>query len=104
MQYIFLTEETEEVVEHVSKTVSAIQDHMPEIQSFLIRLVISLVIYLVGRVLIKGLLKVFDKTTLKASGDVTLQRFLQQAATSPCSAFCIRLQTSCFTLRLSSSS
>ena len=80
MQYIFLTEETEEVVEHVSKTVSAIQDHMPEIQSFLIRLVISLVIYLVGRVLIKGLLKVFDKTTLKASGDVTLQRFLHSLA------------------------
>ena len=49
MQYIFLTEETEEVVEHVSKTVSAIQDHIPQIQTFLIRLAISLIIYLIGR-------------------------------------------------------
>ncbi len=84
MQYIFYTnqaaEQTEEVVENVSKTVNAIQDHMPEIQTFLFRLVIALIIYLIGRKLIKGLLKVIDKTTLKASGDVTFQRFAHSLA------------------------
>lgn len=80
MRYIILTEEAEEVVENVSKTVSMIQDHMPEIQSFLIRLAIALIVYLIGRKLIKGLLKVVDKTTLKASGDVTFQRFMHSLA------------------------
>ena len=80
MRYIVLTEGTEEVVENVSRTVSTIQDHMPEIQSFLIRLAISLIIYLIGRNVIKILLKLLDKTTLKASGDVTLQRFLHSFA------------------------
>ena len=84
MQYIFYTnqaaEQTEEVVENVSKTVNTIQDHMPEIQTFLFRLVIALIIYLIGRKLIKGLLKVIDKTTLKASGDVTFQRFAHSLA------------------------
>ena len=80
MQYIFLTEETQEVVENVSKTVSTIQSHMPQIQSFLIRLAFSLIIYLIGRNVIRVLLKLLDKTTLKASGDITLQRFLHSFA------------------------
>ena len=84
MRYIFYTnqaaEQTEEVVENVSKTVNAIQEHMPEIQAFLFRLAIALIIYLIGRKLIKGLLKVVDKTTLKASGDVTFQRFAHSLA------------------------
>ncbi|MBP3880382.1 MAG: mechanosensitive ion channel family protein [Lachnospiraceae bacterium] len=84
MRYIFYTnqaaEQTEEVVENVSRTVNAIQEHMPEIQAFLFRLAIALIIYLIGRKLIKGLLKVVDKTTLKASGDVTFQRFAHSLA------------------------
>lgn len=65
-----------EATKEANKIVSYIQDHVPTIVSFGIKVLLALVIFFVGRLVIKGIRKIVGRSMDKANTDKGVEQFI----------------------------
>lgn len=70
------SEVTEQVVERTNRFLTYWNDHIPDMITFGVQILISLAIYLVGRFLIKWLLRIVKRSIRRSNADIGVEQFI----------------------------
>lgn len=68
--------ETEEVIKEANKLIEAINGFMPKLLQFALNVLLALLILFIGKIIIKYLLRFFDKFMKKANVEISVAKFL----------------------------
>lgn len=68
--------QAEEVIKEANKLIEAINGFLPKVLQFAVDILIAIIIFIVGKLVIKYALKLFDRFTKKANIEISVSKFL----------------------------